>query len=187
MSMPPLQFASYKGMSGSHGALQINLQKPHFYIEKNPKLKNYEGKFIPKEWLVANPNLTKDDLLSREGALFIEMCSATGKNVYDWEHKIIMAMSITDMGKLLMILEGSVPEMKIMHDPGAQTETAGKIQKWLNISSPKGIKEGVLFNMSKKEADGTVTKHMVPLDGGEVKVLSCAIRQVIPVALAWVS
>lgn len=190
--MSPLQLAFYKGMGGKNGALQFNLQRPHFYVESNPKLKNYEGKFIPKEWLYINPALTKDDLTSREGALFVEITSAVGKNVYDWEKKVVMALSIHDMGKLLAFLEnslpvkeGEIPGVKIMHDPGAQSDTAGKVQKWLNVTSPNGLKEGVIFNVSKREADGNIIKHMVPLDASESKILACCLRSVIPVALAW--
>jgi hypothetical protein len=196
MSLIPLQLAFYKGVTGKWGALQFNLQRPHFYVESNPKLKNYEGKFIPKEWLEKNPALTKDDLTSREGALFLEITSASDKNVYDWERKVVMALSIHDQGKILALLEGAIkpkpgeedkgPYIKIMHDPGAQTASAGKVQKWLEISSPQGVGVGVIFTMFKKEADGSSVKHTVPLDVSEVKVLASCIRGVIPACLAWV-
>lgn len=185
MSMSPLQLAFYKGAGGKNGALQLNLQRPHFYVKDNPKLKNYEGKFIPKEWKDKNPNLTPEDLTSREGALFVEIASATGKNVYDWENKIVMALSIDDMGKALMVLEGLEPEVNILHDPGAKTTTQGKVQKYLNLSSPKGIKAGVIVSIAKKDADGNTVKHTVPLSGDEARVLATCIRAVIPVALAW--
>jgi len=185
MTMNPLQLAFYKGAGGKNGALQFNLQRPHYYVKGNPKLKCYEGKFIPEHWKGDNPELTRDDLTSREGALFMEITSASGKNVYDWERKIVMALSISDLGKMLMVLEGVQAEVKIMHDPGAKSSTAGKVQKHLNISSPKGIKVGALVNVMMKHADGETTKHMVPLSGDEVRVLSACIRAVIPAALAW--
>jgi hypothetical protein len=184
--MNPLQLSYYKGVSGKHGAMQLNLQRPHYYVRNNPKLKNYDGKFIHKEWLEYNPNLTRDDLTSREGALFLEMTSAKGPNEYDWDNKVIMALSIHDMGKVLMVLEGAEPEVKIMHDPGAKSSTAGKVQKYLTISSPKGIKVGTLVNIVKKDTGGEVTKHMVPLSGDETKILAVCLRAIIPASLAWV-
>jgi len=185
MTMNPLQLAFYKGAGGKNGALQFNLQRPHYYVKSNPKLRNYDGKYIPKDWLENNPGLTKDDLTSREGALFLEITSASGKNVYDWEQKIVMALSINDMGKLLMVLEGLQPDVKIMHDPGAKSATAGKVQKHLSISSPKGIKVGCLVNVMMKDAEGNTTKHMVPLSGDETRILQSCMRRVIPAALAW--
>ena len=122
--------------------------------------------------------------MSREGALFLEISSAVGKNEYDWNNKIVMALSITDMGKMLMVLEGLEPEIKIMHDPGAKSSFAGKVQKHLAISSPKGLKAGALISVMMKEGD-SITKHMVPLSGDEIRTLAVCIRSVIPACLAW--
>lgn len=186
MTMNPLQLAFYKGAGGKYGALQLNLQKPHYYVKDNPKLKNYDGKFIPDAWKEQYPGLTKDDLTSREGALFLEITSAIGKNEYDWQNKIIMALSIADMGKLLLVLEGLLQEATIMHDPGAKSSSAGKVQKHLNISSPKGIKVGVTISIMVKNAEGETLKHSVPLSGDEAKILAICIRTIIPAALAWI-
>jgi len=172
---------------GKWGALQLNYQKPHYYVKSNPKLKNYEGKFIPHDWLEHYPSLSKDDLTSREGALFLEITSTKDKNIYDWDNKIVMALSLHDMGKILMILEGGQAgsEVKIMHDPGAKSATAGKIQKHLNISSPKGVKTGAMVSVMQKSADGDTVSHTVPLSGDEVRVLATCIRKVIPSSLGW--
>jgi hypothetical protein len=185
--MVPLQLAFYKGMGATPkwGAIQFNLQRPHYYIKHKPKLKNYDGKFIPKEWLEQNPELTKEHLTSREGALFLEIASTVTNSVYDWDNKIVMALSIVDMGKLLMVLEGMEPEIKIMHDPGAKSATAGQVHKVLSVSSPKGIKSGALVTVTQKEGDNTI-KHTVPLTGDELKVLSACLRVVIPASLAWI-
>jgi len=193
MTMSPLQLAFYKGAGGKNGALQLNLQRPHFFVKSNPKLRNFDGRYVLKEWTVDKEGRPLpeaqiprvEDMTSREGALFVEITSATGKNIYDWENKITMALSIEDMGKALMVLEGLEPEVNILHDPGARTVTQGKVQKYLNISSPKGLKAGVLVSISQKAADGNTVKHMVPLSGDETRILATCIRHVIPLALAW--
>jgi len=188
MSISPLQLAFYKGVTGNWGAIQFNLQRPHFYVKSNPKLKNFEGKFIKDEWKMEYPNLTKDELVSREGALFLEITSAKGKNVYDWDNKIIMALSITDLSKMLEVLEGRKPDCSLMHDPGAKTASQGKIQKRLVISSPKGIREAgclVSASMIKSGTGADPTKHTVPLSPDETLTLAVCIRRVIPRAIAW--
>lgn len=185
MTIQPLQLAFYKGIGGKHGAIQLNLQKPHYYVRDNPKLKNYEGKFIKEEWKYSNPNLTTDDLTTREGALFLEITSATGKNVYDWENKIVIALSINDMAKMLLVLEGLDPEVKIMHDPGAKTLMAGKIQKYLTISSPQGIKTGTIIRCAQSEAGNDTISHSVPLSADETRLFAICLRNVIPVSLSW--
>lgn len=183
--MNPLQLGFYKGVGGKHGAVQFSLQKPHYYLKGNPKLKNFEGKFIPESWNTGGKEYSKEDLTSREGALFLEITSATGKNEYDWSNKIVIALSVHDMGKLLMVLEGAKPTMEIFHDPGAKSATEGKVNKKLSISSPQGIVTGVLINASQTEAGGEKRQHTVPLSGEEVKTLAACIRGVLPVALAW--
>lgn len=184
MSINPLQLAFYKGMGGKWGALQLNPQKPHYYV-KGKNLKNYEGKFIPDAWLEQNPNLTKDDLSSREGAIFLEITSTVDKNKYDWKNKVTIALSVSDLSKCLLALEGAAPKAKIMHDPGAKSASEGKIQKHLEISSPKGIKEGCMVNVSEVHAGGQAKRHTVPLSADEVRLLAVAIRGFVPVALGW--
>ena len=177
----PLQLAFYKG---KFGALQINFQKPHYYLKDDLKLKNFEGRFIPDTWKKDYPNVTVNDLVSREGCLFFEMTTGLGNNTYDWENKVMMAMATVDLSKMLMVLEGAEPEIKLMHDPGAKSSSAGQIKKFFGMSSPKGIKTGVLMNMSKQEGDKNL-RHSVPLSGDETKLLAVYVRYVLPLILGW--
>lgn len=188
MSIKPLQLAFYKGMSGKFGAIQFNLQRPHYYVKQAPKFKNYDGRFIRDSWKDSpdwDDSITDQDLVSREGALFMEITSTKGKNEYDWDKKIVMALSIQDMSEILMVLEGLQEECKIMHDPGAKTASQGKVNKYLVFSSPKGFRKGCLVSASQTAAGGDTNKHMVPLSGSEARRLAILIRYAIPVALAW--
>lgn len=180
----PLQLAFYKGVTGKFGAVQFQRQKPHYYCTEC-KRKDYDSVFPPKEGSVVCEAGGHCKFKSREGAVFVELTSATGKNVYDWSKKIRLALSIQDLGKLLMVLEGMNPEASIMHDPGAQTSTAGQVVKKLGVSSPKGIKEGVLIHASMKDPAGVVTQHMVPLSGDEARVLAICLRHAVVSSLAW--
>lgn len=185
MSLNPLQLAFYKGVGGKWGALQLNPQRPHYYVKGKPSLKNYDGKFILDKWNHDNAGLTRDDMTSREGAIFLDITSAVGKNQYDWEQKVTMALSVNDIGKLLTVLEGFAGKVTIMHDPHAKSSTAGKIQKYLELASPKGLKEGCMVHVREIHTDGNNKKHSVPLSADEVCLLRTALRGFIPVALGW--
>ena len=183
--MEPLQLSFYKGLKGTQGAIQFNYQRPHFYIKSNPKLKNFQGKFIPDHWNQEGTYM-KEDLSSREGALFMEVCSAIGNNEYDWTRKIKMALSIVDLGKLLTVLEGVKPDVKILHDPGAKSATQGEITKTFNVSCPKGLATGVFITVTQSTKNEEIITHQLGLSGEDVKVLAVCIRGVIPSALAWI-
>ena len=187
MSMTPLRLAFYKGISGKFGAVQFNPQMPHYYVKSAPALKNFEGRFIPGNWLDSNPDLTTEDLASREGAIFLEITSAKDKNVYDWNKKIVFALSITDIGKWIEVLEGSKTEAKLMHDPGAKSERQGKVKKYLEVSSPGGIKDkGCLVTASEvMSGSNTPVRHIVPLSSDECVTLRCAMKAFIAKALGW--
>jgi len=175
--MRPLQYAVYKGTGGKFGAIQLNLQEPHYY-EVNGKNRDFTGETA----LDAN-NRPKDGWRIREGAIFLEMTSAKGKNVYDWENKIVMALSVTDMGKLAFgLLTGD--GCSIMHDPNAKQANQGTVTKSLKVSSPKGTKAGALVNISMTSG-GQTTNHTVPLTGDEVIVVGQLLRSAITKALNW--
>jgi len=176
--MKPLQFSIYKGTGGKWGAVQFNMQKPH-QVCNECKKRDYTGS------LFECCNVKTE---ARDGALFLEITSAKDKNQYDWNKKVTVALSITDVSKLLYGLrtakEGS--EVKLMHDPGAKTEVAGKIQKHVTLSSPQGPAKGFMLNVAQFSGQqGDKLIHTVPLSPEEALTLSTLFAAAIPKLLAW--
>jgi hypothetical protein len=174
----PLQYSIYKGVGGNNGAIQFNLQKPHFY---SGKMKDYTGAEAFE--VVDGRKRLKDGWKEREGAVFLEITSAKGKNVYDWENKIILALSVDDIGKVLETLYTG-KECKIMHDPGAKTQSAGAVKKFLNVTSPNGTAQGCIFQVAKSVGTDTV-RHKVPVGPNELIVLRALLTSAISKALNW--
>jgi hypothetical protein len=168
-------------MGGNHGAVQFNLQDPHYH-NPSTKQRDFSGKEALEEGEDGRRRL-KEGWKEREGCVFMEATSAKDKNVYDWDKKVIMALSVTDMGKLMLTL-ATGDECKIMHDPGAKSESAGAIKKWLMVSSPKGTKNGVMISISQKAA-GDERRHTIPLSGDEVMVLKTLLQAAVSRALNW--
>jgi hypothetical protein len=122
-------------------------------------------------------------MITREGCIFVEITSASAPDVYDWNNKIIMALSVTDLSKLLLTLRTG-NECKLFHDPGAGSEKMGAIKKTFNVSSPKGIENGCMVRATM--SDGTDTKtHTVPLSADEVMALAVLVQAAIPRCLNW--
>lgn len=172
--MLPQQFSIYKGVSGKHGALQFDLQLPHFYKEKQ---KDFTGEVALDGFKM------KEGWNKREGAVFLQAASTIDKNVYDWEKKIVFALSVQDMAKVLHCLMTG-EECKLMHDPGAKSENQGAVKKFLNISSPNGTASGCILTLSQTTG-GDTRRHSVPMDGSEVIALRQLLLTAIPRALGW--
>lgn len=195
MSVLPLQYAVYKGMGGKFGAAQFNLQPAHrhclqckkrYFTDDNVEYgKNTEGKGV-----ILCP-ADHSELQVREGTVFLEVTSAKEKNIYDWTKKITIALSTTDLSKLLYGFrtgcsnsEGEPTEVKLLHDPGAKTETMGKVQKHLTLSSPKGPSVGFMLNLAEFGGQEKLI-HTVPLLPEEALVLCTLFQAAIVKMLAW--
>ena len=177
-----LQFAVYKGIGGKYGALQFNLQPPHYYRGKE---KSHDGKDSNGQSIFESENSwkLKDGWKIREGAVFLEITSATGPNVYDWDNKIILALSVIDIGKVLMkLLTGE--KCEIMHDPGAKSQSQGTVKKFLNIISPDGPSVGVVFTATQISG-GEKRTHTVTMSGSEVIILKNLFDRAIARTLNW--
>jgi hypothetical protein len=177
--MKPQQYSVYKGMGGKFGALQLNLQLPHFYRGK-------EKDFTGEKALDKDGNLNKTgDWQQREGAVFLEMTSAVGPNKYDWEKKITFALSVSDMAKLISFFT-TEKDCSIMHDPGAKTDKQGTVKKFLNLKSPGGVSEaGCMVQLTESEGTDKTT-HTVPLTPDECVAVRCLLQGGISRALGWI-
>jgi hypothetical protein len=177
--LQPVQKAIYKGIKGSNGALQFNLQPAHRFCTTCKK-KDY----------TEDPTcgVCKNKITTREGAVFVEVASTTGPNVYDWENKIVFALSDVDIGKILWGVKhknkDGVFSTSLMHDPGAKTASFGKVKKYMSIDSPDGPQAGCIIRMTEQSGDQKKT-HTVPVSGDELVVLVTLLTAAIPRMLAW--
>jgi hypothetical protein len=171
-----MQFSVYKGTGGKWGAAQFNLQDPHCYSGKEKDFtgqRAFQDGKLQEGWKV------------RPGCVFFEITSTVEgqKNVYDWANKIILALSVSDIGKMLLSLTTG-KECKIMHDPHAKSDKAGDVKKFLTLISPKGTVEGAILSASQT-SEGETRKHTVPLTGDEVINLRCLLQSAVSRALGW--
>ncbi len=159
--MQPLKYAVYKGIGGSkYGCVQFSLKLPRV-TEKTDK--GFE---------VGDP-----------GCVFVECAPTTGPNVYDWNNKIIFALSVGDMGKIVSGLTGG-NEVKLVHDPGAKSDQAGQVNKNLTFTAPGD--KGCLFYLNENnKANPEGKKYCVPLTNDELLIIVTLLRSAISTCLAW--
>ena len=163
-SKDPLQCTIYKGVTGKFGAMRISLKKAYTDTKRD-----------------------RD-----EGCVFIEACGTTAPNNYDWENKIVMALNMSDIAKILLYLrtEGEDPqfkkdkgELKIFHDRGAGTSQKGQDTTSLNIKRPEGW-DNLVLSMHRN-ASGESINTSVSLSSSEAIFISVLLQAAIPLIVAW--
>ena len=162
----PLQYALYKGVTGKFGALRLNLKKAYQDSRRD----------------------------KHDGCIFLEMAPATGPNIYDWENsKIIMALTITDIPKILLYLRApnhplfarndAGGKLKIYHDRGAGTNDKGKDTTTLEINKPED-KDNIFVSAYQRRGDVTKTAT-VTISPDEAVAVATLLQAAIPQILAW--
>ena len=122
---------------------------------------------------------------AREGAVFVDITSARGKNEYDWDNKITFALSVNDLGKLIYGLRTNNEDyLSLIHDPGAKSASAGKVRKHINFTSPNGPAEGYILSVTMVVGKDKRT-HTVPLKPDEVLIIGTLFQTAVSKALAW--
>ncbi len=162
------------------------MQPLQFNIYKGKLSKNSEGtipKFGALQFSLKYPDFKEGQKYPNEGCVFVNMTNATAPDVYDWANKIVLALSVTDLGKVLYALRSGT-EAKIYHDPNMGSENQGKISKGLNFSSPGGLEKGFMIT-GTQTSEGVTKKATVPLTPDEVTVLANLIAAAIPLCLGW--
>lgn len=182
-----MKLSFYKGVGGKWGGLQLHMQLPHFYCpvcKKKDFDSNSEQMCSGVETRPHEETKTK----SREGCVFIECAKTLEKDKYDWEHKIIFALSVLDMAKVRWALNnlGEGEDLTLMHDPGAKSATAGKVIKTMKLSAPKGHEVGIMVNFMVKDAGSTdLYTVTIPMDKFDCLTLDTFLAEAMVKSLAW--
>lgn len=160
----PIQYSLYKGVTGKFGAMRLNLKKAYQDVRRD----------------------------KHDGCIFLEMAPATGPNIYDWEKsKIIIALTITDIPKILLYLRApSHPmfnkndnKLKIYHDRGAGTNDKGKNITTLEVNKPKD-KDNFFFSGYQKNNDVSKSAS-VTVSADESIAIGTLLQAAIPLVVAW--
>lgn len=149
----PLAYTIYKGVSGKFGVVRFE--------------------FIPP---FSNPKRRKAD-----GTVLVTAANAIGPNQYDWDNKIVFALSISDIGAVMEGLRKG--EINLFHDPGMKSETQGAVTKSLKMIRGEG-KESFFFSLSSKQ-NGTESSVKLPISVQEAMILNVLLSHAVPKMLNW--
>jgi len=119
--------------------------------------------------------------LNREkAAMFVEAAPQTGDRQFDWENKLIMKWSLSDIGGALAVLQGRQPSAKLFH----QTEKGNSTFELTTRDDPE--RAPYSLSLSRQiSATREVRKAAVPLTHGEAAVLEAALRAATTRLIGW--
>lgn len=115
-----------------------------------------------------------------KASVFVDAACQSGEKQFDWENKITMKWSLSDLGQVLATLQGRLPQAKLFH----QSEKANSAFELTLREEPD--RAPYLLGVSRQNAtDKSLRKVTIPLTHGEAAVLETALRAAITRLLKW--
>lgn len=175
----PLLYKIYKGIGGKYGALQFALKPGYYECSACKKVNDVP---FHKDTCTANP---PGEMVQENGCIFVEICSATGKNQYDWKNKIVLALNIGDISNLLYGFSKG-EQVEIFHDPNMGNAGKGKVAKKLSFLAASDGRGGYIVVATQTNQGGKdKLEHKVPLMAPEVRTLKTLLEAALPRMLLW--
>ena len=115
-----------------------------------------------------------------KAAVFVDGAAQSGEKQFDWENKITMKWTLSDLGPVLATLQGRTTQAKLFH----QSEKANSAFEITLREEPD--RAPYLMSLSRQDAnDKSLRKVAIPLTHGEAAVLETALRAAITRLLKW--
>ncbi|KAM7259109.1 hypothetical protein ACFE04_014850 [Oxalis oulophora] len=133
------------------------------------------------------PTFTKLDSgslkVDRKGVMMLTFTPAIGERKYDWEKRMMFALSTTEVGSLINI--GPTTSTEFFHDPSMLSSSAGQVRKSLKIKALQDgngyfVSLGVVNNLLKTQA-----QISVPVTTAEFTVMKTACSYALPHLMGW--
>ncbi len=115
---------------------------------------------------------------------FLEFAKQKAEQEFDWGNKLTLKASVTDIGKILAVLNGRSTSVKLYHDPSKGQYSLAAEVKNNALEMTKG-QFGFLLRASSQAQDKTVTSVQVSLSDDEAEVLKVLLTNAIEKIYAW--
>jgi hypothetical protein len=127
-----------------------------------------------------NGGVVRFGLNRAKGSVFVDAATQLGAKQFDWENKITMKWGLQDIGAVIAVLHGRLPQAKLFH----QSEKANSAFELTTRDDPN--RAPFLLSISRQDgADKSVRKVMISVTHAEAAVLDTALRAAICRILKW--
>jgi hypothetical protein len=115
-----------------------------------------------------------------KASLFVDAANQAGEKQFDWENKITMKWGLSDIGTVIALLQGRIPQAKLFH----QSERANSAFELNRRDDPE--RAPYLLSISRQSsADKSLRKITLPLSHGEAALLETALQRAAVRLLNW--
>lgn len=153
---------------------------------KDPVLESAPAVERSAEYAIYKPNsrgtggVVRFGLNKAKASLFVDATNQSGEKQFDWENKITMKWGLSDLGTVIALLQGRVPQAKLFH----QSEKANSAFELTRQDDPE--RAPYLLSISRQDsADKSLRKITLPLSHGEAAVLETALQTAVTRLLGW--
>ena len=126
------------------------------------------------------------DFNEKRECVFLEAAKQQGaEQKFDWANKIIFKLGVTDIAKILAVLEGGVEKADLFHDPSKSKLAALGNVKNTALNVQKGAGFGYYLKLSIQLASGGVDAVQLALAEDEAVLLRVMLKRAIERIYNW--
>lgn len=115
-----------------------------------------------------------------KASLFVDAANQSGEKQFDWENKITMKWGLSDIGTVIALLQGRIPQAKLFH----QSERANSAFELTRQDNPD--RAPYLLAISRQNTtDKSLRKITLPLSHGEAALLETVLQRAAVRLLNW--
>ncbi len=152
---------------------------------KSAAVQNFEKKFkVYKPNKTGNGAALQFDFNEEKKSVFVEMAKQTGPQLFDWSNKLSFKMAVTDISKLLLVLEAKVKNIELFHDPSKGGYAVSAETRNSTVSFMK-MDRGFYFKLSTQAQGGQVASVALPISDDEAIILRILLEKAVEKIYGW--
>lgn len=124
------------------------------------------------------------DLNAEKQSVFVEISRQSGEKTFDWANKITFKLSLMELGKLLSVLRGKVPQIQLYHDPSKGDYAVAKETKNATLALSKSD-YGFFFKITQQSQDGKLNSIQTSFTDDEAIILETVFTKAITEIAGW--
>jgi len=149
-----------------------------------PKPQGYQDFRVYKANKANTGSALQIDLNVEREAVFLEVAKQVAEQRFDWQNKLTIKLSTTDIGKILSLLHGKTQGVKLFHDPGkGQYESSKEMKN--NVLEMAKSPYGYSVKVSQQSSAGELSSIGITVAEDEAIIMRMLLEKAIEKIYNW--